>query len=160
ISCHGKSGSALMLDCRSLEFRQLPLPEGVRIVVCNSMVKHSVAAGEYNQRRAECEEGVAILRRRRPEVRALRDVTLADLNASAGDLPEVVARRCRHVVGENARVIDAAAALERGDLSAFGVLMKESHRSLRDDFEVSCAELDVLVELAEKVEGVYGARMT
>ena len=160
VACHGKVDHALLLDCRSLEFRQLPVPKDVRIVICNTMVKHSVARGEYNLRRAECEEGVRMLAKHRSGVRALRDVTLEDLSAYAADLPAAVLRRCRHVVSENARVLEAAAALDRGDMQTFGVLMKQSHRSLRYDFEVSCSELDLMVELSEPIEGVLGARMT
>lgn len=160
VSCHGKAGCALLLDCRSLEFRHLPLPSDVRIVICNSMVRHSTAGGEYNKRRAECEEGVKILARHLPGIRALRDVTLGDLESHASELPPVILRRCRHVVSENVRVRSAAAALNHGDLKAFGALMKESHRSLREDFEVSCAELDLLVELSETLDAVIGARMT
>jgi len=117
-------------------------------------------SGEYNTRRAECEAGVRHLSKYLPKIRALRDVTLDELKQYGKDLPEVIYRRCRHVISENARVILAAEALERRDLEAFGHLMRESHRSLRDDYEVSCPELDIMVELAEKVEGVYGARMT
>jgi galactokinase len=159
---HGKRGQALLLDCRSLdlEYRQLPSPEDAVLAISNTMVKHSIAKGEYNQRRAECEAGVCALSQHLPQVRALRDVTQEDLERFGHELPEVVVRRCRHVIGENARVLKAAAALERGDLSAFGKLMLESHRSLRDDFAVSCSELDLMVELAERVEGVYGTRMT
>jgi galactokinase len=160
IASHGKRGQALLLDCRSLESRQLPLPNDAALAICNTMVKHSIAKGEYNQRRAECEAGVRFLSKHLPQVRALRDVKLEDLEAYGHELPEVIARRCRHVIGENARVLKAAAALERGDLQAFGNLMLESHRSLRDDFEVSCSELDLMVELAGQVEGVYGTRMT
>ncbi|MGA7629464.1 MAG: galactokinase [Terriglobales bacterium] len=157
---HGQRGNALLLDCRSLEYRLLPLPEGTSLAICNTMVKHSIAKGEYNQRRAECEAGVRALSKYLPNVRALRDVTLADLKKYGRDLSEVVLRRCRHVVSENLRVQEAAEALDRRDLPAFGKLMLESHRSLRDDFEVSSAELDIMVELAEKAEGVYGSRMT
>jgi len=160
IACHGRKDHALLLDCRSLEYRLLPLPETARLVICNTMVRHSVAAGEYNQRRAECEEGVRILARHKQDVRALRDVTYSDLAALGAELPPTVMRRCRHVIGENARVLEAANALEQGSLEEFGRLMRESHNSLRDDFEVSCPELDLMVELASKVEGVYGARMT
>jgi galactokinase len=160
VSSHGERGHALLLDCRSLEYRQLPLPDDVVLAVCNTMVKHSIAQGEYNQRRAECEAGALALSKHLPKVRALRDVAEQDLHAYGRVLPDVVLRRCRHVVGENARVLEAAAALERNDLRAFGMLMQESHRSLRDDFEVSCAELDLMVVLAGQVEGVYGARMT
>jgi galactokinase len=160
VSSHGERGKALLLDCRSLEYRQLPLPDDVVLAVCNTMVKHSIAQGEYNRRRTECEDGVRILSKHLPKARALRDVMPGELEAYGGELPEVVLRRCRHVISENARVVEAAAALEIGDLSAFGELMRQSHRSLRDDFEVSCEELDLMVELAGQVEGVYGTRMT
>jgi galactokinase len=160
VASHGKRGHALLLDCRSLEYRQLPLPGDAALAICNTMVKHSHAKGEYNQRRAECEAGVRVLSKYLPNARALRDVTPEDLEAYGHELPDIVMRRCRHVIGENARVLQAAGALELGDLQAFGNLMRQSHRSLRDDFEVSCAELDLMVELAEQAEGVYGTRMT
>ncbi len=160
ISCCGQAGTALMLDCRSLEYRLLPLPERARLVICNTMVRHELGSSEYNTRRAECEAGVQHLAKLLPDIRALRDVTVGDLERCGRDLNEAVFRRCRHVITENARVMDAAAALQRGDLHAFGALMAESHRSLRDDYEVSCSELDAMVELAARVEGVYGARMT
>jgi galactokinase len=159
ISCCGQAGRALLLDCRSLDYRLLPLPGDARLVVCNTMVKHELASGEYNRRRAECEAGVEHLARFLPGVRALRDVTPDELERYVSELPEVVYRRCRHVIGENARVIEAAKALERNDLAAFGDLMSESHRSLSDDYQVSCDELNLLVELASRVEGVYGSRM-
>jgi galactokinase len=160
VSCNGHAGHALALDCRSLDYRLVPLPENVRLVIANTMVKHELAGGEYNARRAECEAGVRHLAKFLPNVRALRDVTLDELKAYGKDLPEVIYRRCRHVISENGRVILAAEALEGHDLGAMGRLMRESHLSLRDDYEVSCRELDIMVELAEKVEGVYGARMT
>jgi galactokinase len=160
IASHGKRGQALLLDCRSLQYRLLPLPDDVSLTICNTMVKHSIAKGEYNQRRAECEAGVAALSKYLPGVRALRDVTPGDLATYGHQLTDVVRRRCRHVIDENARVLDAAAALETGDVPKFGRLMLESHRSLRDDFEVSCPELDLMVELAMEQEGVYGSRMT
>ena len=138
----------------------MPLPAGVSLVVCNTMTKRSHASGEYNLRRAECEAGLRGLSKALPEARALRDVTLAGLEEHGRELPELLRRRCRHVVSENARVLLAAAALDRGDLHELGALMGESHRSLRDDFEVSCPELDSMVELARQVTGVYGARMT
>ena len=159
ISCHGQKGKALLLDCRSRDYRLLPLNDETRLAICNTMVKHELAGGEYNKRRAECEEGVGHLAQRLPDVRALRDVTMADLESHRFDLPELVYRRCRHVISENARVVKAATALERSDLSDFGRLMDESHRSLRDDYEVSCDELDVMVKLARTVPGVFGARM-
>jgi galactokinase len=160
ISSCGQAGHALMVDCRSLEHVLLPLPRDVSLVICNTMVKHALASGEYNTRRAECEEGVRLLSRALPGIRALRDVSLAELEAHAGTLPKIIYKRCRHVISENARVTKAAAALDQGDLDNFGWLMAESHRSLRDDYEVSCAELDLMVELAGQQQGVYGARMT
>jgi galactokinase len=160
ISSHGQEGMALLLDCRSLEYRLLPIDKETRLVICNTMVRHSVAGGEYNRRRAECEQGVRCFQRHRPSVRALRDVTAADLAQYASELPETILRRCRHVIRENARVLAAGDALERNDRAGFGSLMRESHRSLRDDFEVSCPELDLMVTLAEEAQGVYGARMT
>ena len=159
-ACFGQAKHALLLDCRSLEFRPLPLPAGVELVICDSGVRHELAGGEYNARRAQCEAGVRVLARHRPEVRALRDASLDDLDRNRSELGEVVYRRCRHVVRENARVLQAAEALERGDLPEFGRFMGESHLSLRSDYEVSCPELDLLVELAGKQQGVYGARMT
>lgn len=160
VSSHGQAGQALLLDCRSLEYRLLPLGDEARLVICNTMVRHRVAGGEYNRRRTECEAGVRFLAAHLPGVRALRDVTASDLAQYGKDLPEAIMRRCRHVVSENAQVLRAATALERGDLKTLGNLMGESHVSLRDDFEVSCSELDLLVELAAQASGVYGARMT
>ncbi len=160
IAVFGRSAHALKLDCRSLDYEVLPIPPGVRLVICNSMVKHELAAGEYNRRRADCEAGVRILQQYLPKVRALRDVGIAELEKHRQELPDVVYRRCRHVVSENDRVLTAANALSAGDLPRFGELMYQSHRSLRDDYEVSCRELDLLVEIASQCEGVYGSRMT
>lgn len=160
VSLFGREQKALMLDCRSLEYKLLPLPVRVRLVVCNTMVKHEHASSAYNERRAQCEAGVEYLAKFLPNVSALRDVTFEQLERFGRDLPEVIYRRCRHVVTENARVLTAAEALKRSELSLFGSLMAESHASLRDDYEVSSRELDLMVELASKVEGVYGARMT
>jgi galactokinase len=160
ISACGQKDYALMLDCRSLEYRLLPLPRDVSLVICNTMVKHALASGEYNTRRAECEEGVRLLSASFPGIRALRDVSLSKLEAHAGTIPKIIYKRCHHAISENARVTKAAASLDQGDLDTFGALMAESHRSLRDDYEVSCIELDLMVELAAQQEGVYGARMT
>src|SRR5215469_8292080 len=160
ISCFGKANHALLLDCRSLDFEPLKLPEGIRIVICNTMVKHELAAGEYNRRRAECEAGVRYLQRFLPDIRALRDVSESQLASYSSDMPGVIGRRCRHVISENARVLEAADALRSDNLKRFGELMAESHASLRDDYEVSCNELDLMIELANKCRGVYGARMT
>lgn len=160
ISVHAEQNHALQLDCRSLEFSQQPLPAEVRVVICNTMVKHSVAAGEYNRRRQECETGARWFAERRPGVKALRDVSLEEFCDSESAFPETIRKRCRHVISENARVMEASNALREGDLAKFGKLMGESHASLRDDFEVSCRELDLMVDLATQIEGVYGARMT
>ena len=160
VSLLGKANKALLLDCRSLDYKLLPVgPEG-HLVVCNTMVKHELASSEYNQRREQCEAGVKHLAQILPNVSALRDITLEQLEKYGKDMPEVIYRRCRHVVSENARVLEAGEALVCSDLDGFGLLMYESHRSLRNDYEVSCKELDLMVELASKVKGVYGARMT
>src|SRR5580658_2216864 len=127
IACCGRANYALMLDCRSLEFQLLPLFLDAQFVVCNSMVKHDHAASGYNARRADCETATRILSGEIPRVRALRDITLMDLERFSQSLPEVVYRRARHVVSENARVIAARSALERGDPELFGRLMQESH---------------------------------
>jgi galactokinase len=160
VSVHGQKDHALLLDCRSLEYRHQPIPEDVRLVICNTMVRHSVAGGEYNQRRRECEMAAEFFSRVVPGAKALRDISLEVFEKHASELPEVVRKRCRHVITENVRVIEAGEALARRDLRRFGALMRESHASLRDDFQVSCTELDIMVELAGQVEGVYGARMT
>ena len=163
IACHAKAGHALLLDCRTLDFQQLPLHFGtleVCVVICNSMVRHTHAGGEYNQRRAQCEAGVQLLAAGRSTIRALRDVTLAELNAHAAQLDPLLLRRCRHVVSENERVQGAAAAIRCGDAAALGALMYASHASMRDDYEISCRELDLLVEIAQRIGGVYGSRMT
>jgi len=160
VSCLGKAGHALLLDCRSLEFELIPIPDGVRMVVCNTMVKHQHAGGEYNRRREECEEGVRMLTKWYPEIRALRDVSSDQLAEHEKDIPEKIFKRCRHVVEENARVQEGGRRLRAGDLDGFGELMRQSHRSLRDLYEVSCRELDLMVEHAEGLPGYYGGRMT
>lgn len=160
VSVRGKKDHALLLDCRSLEYRHVPLPEDVRLVICNTMVRHNLSGGEYNQRRKECETGVHFFAQKKPGVKALRDISVRDLQKWEAGMPQIVRKRCRHVITEDERVIKAVRALEEQDVSLFGNLMGESHASLRDDFEVSCDELDLMVELAVRVEGVYGARMT
>lgn len=155
VSCLGQLNHALMIDCRTLDYEPLPMPAGVVIVVCNTMVRHELSGGAYNERRADCEEGARLL-----GVPALRDATIGQVEQRRADLSERVFRRCRHVVTENGRVRAAAAALRREDCRQFGELMYESHRSLHDDYEVTCEELDWMVELAREVDGVYGARMT
>lgn len=154
-ACFGQRAHALLLDCRSMEWRPLPLPEGLSLIVCNTMVKHSLADGEYNQRRAQCEEAARLFGKR-----SLREVTMADFQARETELPDLLRRRARHVLSENARTLEAAEALRGHDLETFGKLMYQSHASLRDDYEVSCRELDVMTQLAREVDGVWGARMT
>jgi galactokinase len=160
VSCCGAEDHALLLDCRSLEYRLAPVPKHLSLVLCNSMVKHSHAGGEYITRRAEVEEGTAILRRHRPEVRLLRDATMEDLQQWGHEMPPNVLKRCRHIITENARTVAAAEALEANDLSLLGRLMAEAHASYRDDFEASCREADILVDLAMKQPGCIGARLT
>jgi len=160
VATHARAGHALLLDCRSLESRQVPLLPDVRLVACNTMVRHSHAGGEYNRRRAECESGVARIAARFAEVRSLRDVDAGRLDACRADLPDAVYRRCRHVVSENARVLAFVRALERGRAGDLSALMMESHRSLRDDYQVSCAELDAMVEATADAPGSIGTRMT
>jgi galactokinase len=132
----------------------------VKFIVCDSKVQHSLASSEYNQRRAQCELGVKILRRELGNIDALRDVTPEEIEAFRDQLPEIVYRRCKHVVSENQRVLAAAEALEVGNADRMGELMLSSHQSLRFDYQVSCPELDLLVDAAKEIDGVYGARMT
>jgi galactokinase len=160
VSVHGRRDHALLLDCRSLGYRHQPIPAEVRLVICNTMVRHSVAGGEYNQRRKECETAAEFFSRIVPGAKALRDVSMENFEKHCSALPESVRKRCRHVIRENTRVIQAVEALARDDMDRFGQLMRESHASLRDDFEVSCTELDTMAELAGQIDGVYGARMT
>lgn len=160
ISCCGVHGHAVLIDCRSLEMRPVRIDPSVRLVICDTMVRHELASGAYNLRRQECEQGVALLSRALRGIVSLRDVTEVDLAEHADLLPEPILHRCRHVVDENARVLEAVAALESGDLALCGRLMTESHESLRDDYAVSCPELDLMVELARGVPGVLGSRMT
>ena len=160
ISALGRAGHALLIDCRSLETRpiRVALP-GVSFVVLDSRVKHNLAGSEYNTRREETGAAAAVLCEGAHDCRALRDVDVAALERAEGRLDATVYRRARHVVAENARTLEAARALEAGDAAGFGRLMSESHASLRDDYEVSCSELDTLVDLAVR-GGALGARMT
>jgi galactokinase len=151
---------AMMLDCRSLGYELLPLPEQVRVVICNSMVKHAVATGEYGDRSSEVEAGQAVLQRERPGVKLLRDATLEDLEACKEMMSSASFKRCRHIITENARVVEARAALLRGDVERFGALIVEAHASFRDDFAASCEEVDVLVAIAMQQEECFGARIT
>jgi len=160
VSLHGQKDHALLLDCRSLTFESLAIPDSVKLVISNTMVKHELASSEYNRRRADCEEAVRRLAAVLPGIRALRDVSLEQLEKHRGLLSEVIYKRALHIVTENARVLDSAQALRAGDIERFGKRMAESHRSLRDLYEVSCRELDLMVDLAYQQKGVFGARMT
>ena len=156
----GEKGRALLLDCRSLARETIDIPSGIKLVVVNSGVRHSLAGSEYNTRRAQCEEGVRLLSASLPRVGSLRDVTPDDLVRLLPMLPTVVGQRCRHVVFENARVHEAVAAMRSGDVAQLRTLMAASHFSLRDDYEVSCPELDILVDLALAEPHCHGARLT
>ena len=161
ISLHGKRGCAVVLDCRDLSYRHVPLPtDRARVVVIDSAVRRKLTAGAYNERRSQCEDAAGRLRKFNPDVKELRDVSLDLFRAHESALPKVVRRRCRHVITEIARVGESVEALERGDLERFGRLMNASHDSLRDDYEVSGPELDLLVAIARSVEGVLGSRLT
>jgi galactokinase len=151
---------AMLLDCRSLEYELLPLPDKVRVVICNSMVKHAVATGEYGDRSAEVEAGQAVLRRERPGVELLRDATLEDLEACRDLMSAASFKRCRHIITENRRVVEAREALLQGDVERFGALMVAAHVSVRDDFAASCEEVDVLVAIAMRQAECFGARIT
>jgi galactokinase len=157
----GRSDHALLLDCRTLSHVNIPVNlDDHRIVIISSEVKRELASSAYNERRAQCDEGVALFRQYDPTIASLRDVTPDLFDAYGDQLSEVVFRRCRHVITENARVLDASAALAAGELPHFGRLMTASHHSLKEDFEVSCDELDCLVDIANCTEGVLGSRMT
>lgn len=156
----GVAGRAMMLDTRSLEFDLLPLPKATSVIVCNSMVKHEVATGEYGNRSDEVEAGQAVLRQERPGIELLRDATLADLEACRDKMSAASFARCRHIITENGRVLEAREALLRGDAARFGELMNAAHVSVRDDFAASCDEVDTLVEIATRQPGCFGARIT
>ncbi|XP_031558647.1 galactokinase-like [Actinia tenebrosa] len=156
ISVMGKKGNALLLDCRSMEAKLIPLSDpSVVILVTNSNVHHQLTGSEYPTRRRQCETAARILGKP-----SLREVTEEELNNNKDKLEREVFQRAQHVIGEIKRTTQAADALKRNDYEEFGKLMVESHNSLRDDYEVSCGELDLLVKLAMEVEGVYGSRMT
>lgn len=161
VSALGRKAHALLIDCRSLEAEQVLFSSDETVlVICDSKVKHDLAASEYNTRRAECERGVDILREFLPDITHLRDVGADAFTEYESHLPETIRKRCRHVIYENARTRRAARALGESDFVEFGRLMRLSHVSLRDDYEVSCRELELLVAIAEKCPFVLGARMT
>ena len=157
VAVFGHEHCALELDCRALDHRLVPLPDGITFVAVNSMVKHALAGSAYQERVRECAEAARLIHERNPEVNSLRDASLAQVDALRDS---VIARRARHVVTENARVERFVDACAGNNLSAMGALMLESHRSLQHDYEVSCTELDFLVETAIGIDGVFGARMT
>ena len=150
----------LLLDCRSLEWRTLPIPKNVSIVIADTSVRRKLTSGEYNNRRAACEEAVKILKRYLPEIKSLRDVGVEDFNRFEKKLPGEAAKRARHVVEEIERTNQAQALLEAGDVQRFGKLMNQCHVSLRELYEVSCPELDVMTHIAQSLGGCYGARLT
>jgi len=156
----GQAKKVIKLDCRSLEFDYYPFEwEEVRVVISDSLVRRALATSEYNLRRQQCEVGVNLLKKYYPEIKSLRDVTLTRLVAHQTELDPVVFKRCVYVIKENQRVEQACQDLLRQDLFSFGQRMYESHLGLRNEYEVSCRELDLLVESAARVEGVYGSRM-
>jgi galactokinase len=160
VAC-GRKGHALFIDCRSLEMTQIPFETAnTAVVICDTQVKHELSSSEYNTRRAECEQGVEILKGVLPGIRALRDVSIADYLRHEEILPEPIRSRCRHVVTENERTLLARNALRTNDFYEMGQLMRRSHESMRDDFQISCLEIDLLVDIASSISGVFGARMT
>jgi galactokinase len=161
IVASAKAGHAMLLDCRDYAKQHIPLdPRDLRIVIANSMVKHELSGGEYAERRKQCEEGVKFFHRENSSIKALRDVTMKQVESAEGKLDPTVSKRCRHVVGEIARTTQYAALITQQSYDDAGRLMVESHNSLRDDYEVSTSELDFLQVEAMKVKGVYGSRMT
>ena len=160
INIFGKENKVLKLDCRSLDFEYFPFEnKGLKIVLCDTQVKHSLAESEYNLRRKQCEEGAAKLSRFDPSVSSLRDVTLDFLYGHEDDLDPVTFKRCAYVIRENERVRLACAELNRNNFMAFGELMYQSHEGLKNEYEVSCVELDLLVDITSEMEGVLGSRM-
>lgn len=160
ISQLGRENHALLIDCRSLEYTLVPMPEEAALVIGNTRASRSLASSAYNERRSECEQGVALLQQVLPGIRALRDVTSAQLEANRALLPDNVYHRCRHVVSENERVLLTVDALQAGNLTEVGRLMDASHASLRDDYLVSSAALDAMVEAMHSADGCFGARLT
>jgi galactokinase len=159
-SLHGVDGNALFFDCRTLEWESVPLPENIALVIADTNVRRSLGDSAYNERRAACEEAVRILSEHLLNVTALRDVKVQDFESHQHLLPPVIRRRAEHVVRECARTLRGIEKLQAGDVSSFGTLMIEGHASLRDLYEVSCPELDALIEIATRLPGCYGSRLT
>ncbi|HYP12953.1 MAG TPA: galactokinase [Bryobacteraceae bacterium] len=160
VSVFGEQDHAIQIDCRSITHKAAPLPRGIAIVAVNSMVKHELGSSAYSQRVRECGEAVGAVQRAYPDVKSLRDVSSVDIERLAASMSETVHRRARHVTSENERVTEFVAVAARADLHSMGRLFLASHRSLQRDYEVSCPELDFLVETAADFSGVFGARMT
>jgi galactokinase len=160
ISANGAKDHALLLDCRDLSFTLAPIPDHVALVIANTMVKHAVVGGEYTTRRAEVEAACAVIASHRPEVKFLRDATVEDLEKWGDEMTPNSLKRARHVITENVRTVAAAKALINGDLEELGRLMAEAHWSYSRDFEASCEEADAMVELAQDLPGLIGARLT
>ncbi len=159
-SLHGVVGNALFFDCRTLKWEPVPLPENIALVIADTNVRRSLGDSAYNERRAACEEAVRILSEHLPKVTALRDVEVQDFENHQHLLPPVIRRRAEHVVRECARTLKGVEKLQAGDVSSFGTLMIEGNASLRDLYEVSCPELNALIEIATSLPGCYGARLT
>jgi galactokinase len=159
-SACGVENKLLLLDCRSLAWKTVPLPDNVSIAIADTTVRRKLTSGEYNKRRSACEEAVRLLKQDLPNVRSLRDVSVEDFDRLANKLPGEIEKRARHVVEEIGRSNQAEALLEAGDVQNFGRLMNECHVSLRDLYEVSCPELNVMVNVAQSLDGCYGARLT
>ena len=160
ISANGAKDHALLLDCRDLSFKLAPIPDHVALVIANTMVRHAISGGEYTSRRAEVEAACAVIASHRPGVKFLRDATVEDLEKWGNEMTPNSLKRARHVITENARTVAAADALVRGDLKDLGRLMAEAHTSYSKDFEASCDEADAMVELAQDLPGLIGARLT
>jgi len=160
VSVNAREGCALLLDCRDLSYRLAPIPADVALVIANTMVRHAVTGGEYTSRRAEVEEAAAVIGRHRPEVKFLRDATVEDLERWGGEMSPNALKRARHVITENTRTVAAAEALIQKDLHELGRLIAEAHWSYSRDFEASCEEADAMVELAQGLPGLIGARLT
>jgi galactokinase len=159
-SMFGKQGHAIKLDCRSLEYEYVPLAlKGVKILLLNTNVKHSLASSEYNTRRQQCEQGVAWVKEHHPEVNSLRNVTMQMLNNHVAPKDEVIFKRCKYVVEENVRLLEGCEDLKAGNIEALGKKMFRTHEGLSKEYEVSCKELDYLVDYVKNNSAVLGARM-
>lgn len=159
-SACGEADSILVLDCRDLTWRTIPIPSDYAFIVANTMKPRRLDAGDYNARRADCESALRLLERQLPGIKSLRDISLAKFNQLAPLLPERIEKRARHVVEEIQRTIQAIPLLQSGDLTRFGELVEQSHVSLRDLFEVSTPELNLMVSLAQQLPSCLGARLT